>query len=88
MRFPVSSTAFNHYLDLLGLETQPFPNPLAPARRSTVIDLEGEPHYVESLDDLPQLFQEVAHAWARRARERVALHAHAGRHPGTRRGPA
>jgi len=25
MRFPVSSTAFYHYVDLLGLATQPFP---------------------------------------------------------------
>ena len=30
MRFPVSSTTFYHYVDLLGLETEPFPNPLTP----------------------------------------------------------
>lgn len=30
MRFPVSSTAFYHYVDKLGLETKPFPNPLTP----------------------------------------------------------
>ena len=36
MRFPVSSTAFYHYVDLLGLETAPFPNPLTPASNSTV----------------------------------------------------
>ncbi len=27
MRFPISSTAFFHYLDQVGLETTPFPNP-------------------------------------------------------------
>jgi tryptophan 2-monooxygenase len=32
MRFPVSSTAFYHYVNLLGLETRPFPNPLTPPR--------------------------------------------------------
>lgn len=42
MRFPVSSTAFYHYVDKLGLETKPFPNPLTPASGSTVIDLEGQ----------------------------------------------
>ena len=29
MRFPPSSTALQHYIDLVGLETSPFPNPLA-----------------------------------------------------------
>lgn len=64
MRFPVSSTAFYHYVDLLGLETAPFPNPLTPASGSTVIDLEGRTHYARSLADLPPLFTEVAEAWA------------------------
>jgi tryptophan 2-monooxygenase len=64
MRFPMSSTAFNHYLDLLGLSTQPFPNPLTPAAGSTVIDLEGTTHYVATPDALPPLFREVAEAWA------------------------
>lgn len=27
MRFPPSSTALQHYIDLVGLETKPFPNP-------------------------------------------------------------
>src|SRR6476619_7439629 len=36
MRFPVSSTAFYHYADLLGLPTAPFPNPLTPASNSTL----------------------------------------------------
>lgn len=38
MRFPPSSTALQHYIDLVGLATQPFPNPLAeatPPRSST-----------------------------------------------------
>ena len=64
MRFPVSSTAFYHYVDKLGLQTKPFPNPLTPASGSTVIDLEGKTHYAQKLADLPALFQEVADAWA------------------------
>lgn len=63
MRFPVSSTGFYRYVDLLGLETRPFPNPLTPAAGSTVIDLEGETYYAESLADLPALFGEVAAAY-------------------------
>ena len=64
MRFPASSTAFYHYVDMLGLKTQPFPNPLTPASGSTVIDIEGKTYYAEKLADLPALFQEVADAWA------------------------
>ena len=64
MRFPASSTAFFHYVNLLGLESQPFPNPLTPAAGSTVIDLEGQTHYARTLADLPSLFHEVATAWA------------------------
>jgi len=64
MRFPRSSTAFFHYVNQLGLQTQPFPNPLTPAAGSTVIDLEGQTHYARTLDDLPPLFREVAEAWA------------------------
>jgi tryptophan 2-monooxygenase len=63
MRFPVSSTGFYHYVDKLGLASQPFPNPLTPAAGSTVIDLAGETHYAETLDDLPPLFREVAAAY-------------------------
>lgn len=63
MRFPRSSAAFYHYVDLLGLETAPFPNPLTPASGSTVIELAGEAHYAESLDQLPPLFREVAEAY-------------------------
>jgi len=64
MRFPVSGRAFYHYVDKLGLQTRPFPNPLTPAAGSTVIDLEGVSHYAEQLDDLPLIFREVARAWA------------------------
>jgi hypothetical protein len=64
MRFPVSPTAFYHYVDELGLETRPFPNPLTDAAGSTVIDLAGRTFYAESLADLPPLFREVADAWA------------------------
>ncbi|MEO5793644.1 MAG: NAD(P)/FAD-dependent oxidoreductase [Rhodoferax sp.] len=65
MRFPVSSTAFYHYVNALGLRSQPFPNPLTPASGSTVVDLEGQTYYAEKLADLPAMFQEVADAWAR-----------------------
>ena len=34
MRFPTCSTAFFHYLDQVGLETTPFPNPLTSAHRT------------------------------------------------------
>ncbi|MEM8705913.1 MAG: NAD(P)/FAD-dependent oxidoreductase [Actinomycetota bacterium] len=64
MRFPVSATAFFHYVDKVGLETRPFPNPLTPAAPTTVIDLAGETLHAETLDDLPPLFREVADAWA------------------------
>lgn len=63
MRFPASSTAFFHYVRLLGLQTRPFPNPLTEAAGSTVIDLEGQTHYARRLEDLPPMFQEVARAW-------------------------
>ena len=47
MRFPVTGTGFFHYVDLLGLDTAPFPNPLTPAAPTTVIDLTGgEPELV------------------------------------------
>ena len=71
MRFPVSSTAFYHYVDMLGLETRPFPNPLTSASGSTVIDLEGQTYYAENVADLPKLFHEVADAWADALEERA-----------------
>src|SRR5580704_10101260 len=64
MRFPVSSTSFYHYVDMLSLQTRPFPNPLTEAASSTVIDLEGVTYYARPLGDLPPLFTEVAYAWA------------------------
>ncbi|MGO4910336.1 flavin monoamine oxidase family protein [Pseudorhodobacter sp. W20_MBD10_FR17] len=63
MRFPVSSTGFYHYVNLLGLESAPFPNPLTPAAGSTVIDLLGQTHYAKTLADLPPMFTEVAQAY-------------------------
>jgi tryptophan 2-monooxygenase len=71
MRFPRSSRAFFHYVDALGLDTRPFPNPLTPAAPTTVIDLAGVSHYAQTLEDLPPLFHEVAHAW------KAALEEHA-----------
>ncbi|MFN3494825.1 MAG: flavin monoamine oxidase family protein, partial [Hydrogenophaga sp.] len=63
MRFPVSGTAFFHYVNRLGLDTRPFPNPLTAAAGCTVIDLEGQTHWARQLDDLPPLFRQVAQAW-------------------------
>ncbi|UJR38796.1 hypothetical protein I4U23_031461 [Adineta vaga] len=63
MRFPLSSTALFHYINLCKLETKPFPNPLNPTTPSTVIDLNGVIHYAHTLDDLPDIFREVASAW-------------------------
>ncbi|TMV55565.1 FAD-dependent oxidoreductase, partial [Thioclava sp. BHET1] len=63
MRFPISSRGFYHYLDLMGCETAPFPNPLTPAAGSTVIDLEGETHFARTLADLPPLYREIAEAY-------------------------
>ncbi|MBT2595626.1 NAD(P)/FAD-dependent oxidoreductase [Arthrobacter sp. ISL-72] len=63
MRFPVSGKSFYHYVDLLGLKTQEFPNPLAPATSSTVIELAGKKHYASTPADLPPFFREVADAW-------------------------
>ncbi|WP_312531824.1 FAD-dependent oxidoreductase [Paracoccus sp. (in: a-proteobacteria)] len=70
MRFPISSRGFYHYVDLVGMQSRPFPNPLTAAAGSTVIDLEGETHFARKLDDLPQLYHEVAVAY------RAALEEH------------
>ena len=69
MRFPASSTAFFHYVARLGLQTQPFPNPLTAAANCTVIDLEGQTYWGRTLADLPPLFAEVAEAWAQALEE-------------------
>ncbi|GHJ38929.1 NAD(P)/FAD-dependent oxidoreductase [Streptomyces sp. TS71-3] len=63
MRFPPSSTALQHYIDLVDLRTRPFPNPLAESTPSTVVDLKGESHYARTLDDLPEVYRQVAAAW-------------------------
>lgn len=63
MRFPVSGRALYHYIDLVGLETEAFPNPLSEVTPSTVIELGGESHYVRTPDELPEFFNEVARAW-------------------------
>ncbi|HET6241763.1 MAG TPA: FAD-dependent oxidoreductase, partial [Arthrobacter sp.] len=63
MRFPVSGRAFYHYVELLGLQTQEFPNPLTAAASSTVIELAGQKHYAATAADLPPFFLEVADAW-------------------------
>ena len=63
MRFPRSSTAFYHYLGLVGLQTAPFPNPLDPATPSTLIDLEGDQTYVEGDTDLPPVLRDISTAW-------------------------
>lgn len=63
MRFPPGSTALQHYIDLVGLTTRPFPNPLAPDTPSTVVDLKGESHYARTLDDLPEVYRQVMDAW-------------------------
>ncbi len=71
MRFPKSSVCFYHYLDLVGLGTQPFPNPLDPATPSTLLDLEGDQVYVEGDANLPPVLREISAAW------RDALEEHA-----------
>jgi tryptophan 2-monooxygenase len=63
MRFPKTGASFFHYADLVGVETQPFPNPLTPAAGSTVIELGGQAHYAETPADLPDFFREVSAAW-------------------------
>lgn len=63
MRFPPSSTALFRYIDGVGLQTVPFPNPLAEATPDTVIDLKGRTVRGRTLDDLPDVFGRVARAW-------------------------
>ena len=73
MRFPVSGETFYHYLDGIGLDTRPFPNPLTDAAPTTVIDLAGVSHFARSLDDLPPLFGEVAAAWEQALEDRAGF---------------
>jgi tryptophan 2-monooxygenase len=69
MRFPPSSTSLFHYLNLVGLRTAPFPNPLTPAAHSTLIELGGQEFYARRASDLPPVFQEVEQAWAQALEE-------------------
>ena len=65
MRFPVSSTAFYHYVDMLGLEDQTLPQP-ADARPRQHRDRSGrqDPLRTETGRSASALFQEVPTAWA------------------------
>ncbi|AJE46871.1 flavin monoamine oxidase family protein [Celeribacter indicus] len=73
MRFPASAACFNHYLDLTGLKTAPFPNPLTPAAGSTVIDLEGETVFARDISELPKVYRDIAAAYARALDEGAAF---------------
>ncbi len=75
MRFPESGRAFYHYVDLLGLETRAFPNPLAEVTPSTVIDLKGEPIFAETPDQLPDFYRDVAQAWKQTMAEDAQIEA-------------
>ena len=59
MRFPPSATSFYDYVNLVGLETRPFPNPLSAATPSTVIELKNRSWYARQIEDLPEQFQRV-----------------------------
>ncbi|MFE7560006.1 flavin monoamine oxidase family protein [Kitasatospora sp. NPDC057500] len=65
MRFPPSATTLFHYIGLVGLETAPFPNPLAPATPHTVVDVNGARHFARVPEDLPAVYQEVFDAWTK-----------------------
>ncbi|MCZ4521569.1 NAD(P)/FAD-dependent oxidoreductase [Rhodococcus ruber] len=71
MRFPMSSRAFWHYADRLGIETCAFPNPLTDASPSTVVDIAGRQYEGRALEDLPPFFQEVFRAWVDCLEERA-----------------
>ncbi|WP_432252262.1 flavin monoamine oxidase family protein [Streptomyces sp. HNM1019] len=73
MRFPVAARSLFHYIDLLGLSTRPFPNPLAPATASTLIDLNGGQDRARTAGELPEVYQEVADAWDKALQERADL---------------
>nr|WP_228447523.1 NAD(P)/FAD-dependent oxidoreductase [Streptomyces paludis] len=73
MRFPRSAASLAHYIGLVGLRTRPFPNPLAAATPSTVVDLGGISHRARTMSDLPPVFQEVEDAWNKTLLERAEL---------------
>ncbi|MCY4148713.1 MAG: NAD(P)/FAD-dependent oxidoreductase [Gammaproteobacteria bacterium] len=63
MRFPPSATGLFHYINLLDLETEPFPNPLTNAARSTLIELLDESYYIEGTGPVPEKFASIADKW-------------------------
>ena len=64
MRFPISSKALYHYIDLLGLETYDFPNPLAaPTDSGRSLSSRAKRSTWKMRADLPQFFHEVSDAW-------------------------
>ncbi|MFD5920658.1 flavin monoamine oxidase family protein [Kitasatospora sp. NPDC058201] len=65
MRFPASATTLFHYIGLVGLETRPFPNPMAAATPHTVVDVNGDRHFARVPEDLPSAYQEVYDAWTK-----------------------
>ncbi|GAA2672515.1 flavin monoamine oxidase family protein [Actinoplanes palleronii] len=65
MRFPPSATTLFHYVDLVGIGTRPFPNPLTAATPHTVVDVNGDRRSAHRSDDLPSVYQEVGDAWAK-----------------------
>ncbi|CAM3966679.1 flavin monoamine oxidase family protein [Smaragdicoccus niigatensis] len=75
MRFPPSSTTLWEYFAKVAIETFPFPNPLAAATPSTVVDLKGETYYARTLDELPAVFTQVADAWRQTLEDSADLHA-------------
>ncbi|MFH8978144.1 flavin monoamine oxidase family protein [Streptomyces sp. NPDC017890] len=75
MRFPSSATTLHHYVNLVGLETRPFPNPLTAASGSTVIDVGGLQTYARDAGDLPDVYQEVGMAWDKAVQESAEFYA-------------
>jgi phytoene dehydrogenase-like protein len=82
MRFPVSGKAFYHYVDLLGLETRDFPNPLAPVTSSTVIELGGAEALRQHLRGPAAVLPRSGRRLEGRRERRRAVHPDAGGHPG------
>ena len=63
MRFPLSATGLFHYIHLLDIQYEPFPNPLTKAAYSTLIDLLGQQYYVEGTGPIPDIFTRLADKW-------------------------
>ncbi|MEM1360202.1 MAG: FAD-dependent oxidoreductase [Pseudomonadota bacterium] len=73
MRFPITSRAFYHYVDLVGCRSRPFPNPLTEAAGSTVIELESKTHFARTLGDLPAFYRNIAQAYDEALAEHAAF---------------